>query len=107
MKKSLIVLALLLTAGAVYANDLPKTTNGVIATATAVINEAANTADHACRMTVVTPLWRNPPMWAQNITPWLTSQSITEDSAQQAINDGISAWLTTEVTVRKAEGSCR
>lgn len=108
MKRTLFVLfTLIVIAAAVpaFAAD-SKYEIGVVYIATAIINESGATTDHACRMDIATEWWRSPAAKANDVSPFLSAQSISPASTQQQINDQLSAYVTTEVKVRKAEGSC-
>lgn len=106
MKKAILLTVLFaLFATTIYAAD-SKYETGILYIATAVINEAPGTADHVCRLGIAIEFWENPQQWADKLSPWLTSQGISPSSAQNDINNSLSAWLTTNVVVMKAKGTC-
>ncbi len=109
MRRVTLTLALILATGLAYAAvvlDSDKLENSAIYIATAILNEAPETADHDCRVNIAIEAWLDSVAFGVRLTPYLKYNGVTADSEQALYHNTMSSWVTTEVQVRKLRGIC-
>ena len=109
MRRAILCLAIILAAGSAMAAtqlDGDKLENSSIYIATAILSEAPETADHECRVAIAIEAWLDPVAFGVKLTPYLRYNGVTAESEQALYHNTMSAYVTTEVMVRKARGIC-